>query len=437
MPDTLSPKSVHDVLKNYLIADGFPIVFDLERSHGSWVVDANTGAEYLDFYSFFASLPLGFRHKTFDVPEHRRKLLAAAMLKPANSDADTAEMASFVQTFSKHAMPAPFQHLFFIDGGALAIENALKVAFDWKVRKNLAAGRGELGTQVAHFRQAFHGRTGYTMSLTNTLPVKTAYFPKFTWPRITNPKLRFPVTPEETARVAAEERKAIQELEQAFDAHPHDIAAIIIEPIQGEGGDNHFRGEFLKELRAIADRRDALLIFDEVQCGFGVTGRFWAWQHFGVVPDIVCFGKKSQVCGLMAGPRVDEVKDNVFRVSSRINSTWGGNLADMVRCEIILEAMAQEKLVEHAAVVGEHLQQRLRELQQEFPDKVSNARGRGLLCAIDLPDTASRNAVLKAAREQKLLILACGEASLRMRPALTVSKAEVDEAHQRLRRALR
>jgi L-lysine 6-transaminase len=436
-PPVFPPERVRETLRRHLIADGFPIVFDFQRSHGSWVVDARDGREYLDFYSFFASLPLGFNHPAFDVPEHRERLLRAAIHKPSNSDADSPELAAFVDTFARRAARDAFPHLFFIEGGALAVENALKAAFDWKVRKNLAAGRGAIGSRILHFQQAFHGRTGYTLSLTNTLPLKVMYFPRFDWPRVTNPKLRFPVTPAEEQRVAAEEDRALQEIDCAFEAHPHEIAAIIIEPIQGEGGDNHFRGEFLRELRKAADRNDALLIFDEVQTGFGLTGRFWAYEHFGVCPDIVCFGKKSQVCGIMAASRLDEIPDNVFRVSSRINSTWGGGLADMVRCQIILDVMETEDLVGAAASAGEHLQMGLQNLQAELPHFVSNARGRGLFCAFDCPDRERRNALLARSRENGVLLLSCGEASIRLRPALTITSSDIDEAMNRLHDAAR
>ena len=437
MTHRIPADQAHDTIAKYLIADGFRLVFDYEKSHGSWIVDGATGKEYLDCYGFFASLPCGFNHPALATPENRERLLHAARHKPTNSDADSADLATFVHTFATAAMPAPFQHLFFIEGGALAVENTLKAAFDWKVRKNLAAGRGQLGSKILHFRQAFHGRSGYTMSLTNTDPKKTDYFPVFDWPRVDNPALRFPLDAAETARVAALEQRVLADIERAFEANPHDIAAIIIEPIQGEGGDNHFRGEFLAALRRTADEREALLIFDEVQTGFGATGELWCWQHFDVVPDLVSFGKKTQVCGIMAGPRFDEVQDNVFRMSSRINSTWGGALVDMVRCEIILEVMAKEKLVENAAAVGAHLLRRLGELQAEFPDHLTNARGRGLMCAFDLPDLAQRDAMLTRAFEAGIMMLSAGNRSLRLRPALTLNRAEADEIAERLRTAMR
>ena len=432
----IDPSNVVPTLQKHLIGDGFPLVFDFDKSRGAWIHDALSGEDFLDFYTFFASLPVGFQHPAFREPSARERLLRAALHKPANSDANSAEFASFVDAFARHAKPASMDHLFFIEGGALAVENALKTAFDWKVRRNIARGRGELGTKILHFRQAFHGRSGYTLSLTNTLPIKTAYFPKFDWPRVTNPKLRFPVDAAEEARVAAEEAATFAEIRAEFERHPHDIAAIIIEPIQGEGGDNHFRPEFFRGLRDIADEQEALLIFDEVQTGFGLTGSFWAFEQLGAEPDIVCFGKKAQVCGICAGPRIDEVEDNVFRVSSRLNSTWGGGLTDMVRCEIILDIMEREELVKNSGAMGARLTAGLSTIAERFPDRVDNVRGRGLFCAFDCRDAALRDALLQKALEHRLLVLACGERSIRFRPTLNIASAEIDEGLTRLERSL-
>jgi L-lysine 6-transaminase len=338
-------QQVIPTLKKYMLADGFHVVIDLEKSHGSFIYDAVANRDILDFYSYFASLPVGHNHPQLrEDDEFMQTLTRAAIANPANSDIYSREYAAFVDLFAELAVPAPHCHLFFVAGGALAVENALKTAFDWKVRKNRALGRGDLGGKILHFQEAFHGRSGYTMSLTNTDPVKTDLYPKFDWPRVINPKLRFPVDSAELARVARVEQQAVQQIEEAFARHPHDIAAIIIEPIQGEGGDNHFRREFFGELRRLCDKHDSLLIVDEVQTGCGITGRMWAHEHFGVNADIVVFGKKMQVCGMMVGPRIDEVADNVFKMPSRINSTWGGNLVDMVRAEKYLQIISQEKL---------------------------------------------------------------------------------------------
>jgi len=274
------------------------------------------------------------------------------------------------------------------------------------------------------------------MSLTNTDPAKVGLFPKFDWPRVHNPAIAFDADGGIANDVAASEARALEEIAAAYKKRGSTIAAIVIEPVQGEGGDNHFRPEFLRALRQIADEQQALLVFDEVQTGMGLTGRMWAHQHWDVRPDLIAFGKKTQVCGMMAGARLDEEPENVFRLGSRINSTWGGNLTDMVRCQRYLEIMAEEKLVEHAAVAGAHLQRGLERLQAERPELVGNARGLGLMCAIDLPDGATRDAVAQAMYELGAVILGCGSRGLRFRTPLDVTTAELDEGLALMRRAL-
>ncbi len=433
----IAARDVRRVLERHMLVDHFRLVVDLDRSRGSRFVDEATGDEYVDFYSFFASSPLGFNHPRLRTPEFLDRLVRAAVHKPANSDVMSVEFARFVDTFEKTAMPPELPWLFVVEGGALAVENAMKTAFDWKVRRNLAAGKQERGGRILHFRQAFHGRSGYTLSVTNTDPVKTMYFPKFDWPRVSNPKLRFPVTEEVLREVRAAEAQALAEIDAAFAAHPDDIAAILIEPIQCEGGDNHFRPEFLAALRRVADEREALLIFDEVQTGCGGTGRWWAAQHLGVMPDIICFAKKVQVGGILVSRRVETVKDHVFALSSRINSTWGGGLVDIVRATEVLETIRDEGLLEHTQRVGRRILEGLARLAADFPDVVTNPRGVGTVLAFDLPAKAERDKVRTACYEEKCLVLACGERSIRLRPALNMTAADADDGLNRIARALR
>jgi len=422
----ITPEQTLDTLRKHMLVDGFDVVVDLKRSKGSYLVDARDGKRYLDFFSFVASHPLGMNHPKMLTPSFLKTLTRVAVTKPSLSDIYAQEQAQFVETFARVAMPASLPHAFFIEGGALGVENALKASFDWKIRKNFARGyREERGRQVIHFRQAFHGRTGYTLSLTNTDPVKVELFPKFTWPRILNPALRFPMNDENLARAARDEEIAVNQIEQAFRENRDDIAAIIIEPIQGEGGDNHFRREFFQALRRLADENEAMLIVDEVQTGIAMTGKMWAHQYF-VEPDMLAFGKKTQVCGFLCGRRIDEIAENVFAVPSRINSTWGGNLVDMVRSQRYLEIIEEENLVANARVVGAHLLRRLEQLAEEFPSVVSNARGRGLFCAFDLASADLRTAIRQRCFARGMIILPGGERSLRFRPALTVTKGEID-----------
>jgi len=436
-PIKVLPSEVHTVLNRHMLADGFNLVVDLQKSHGSYIFDSRTNRTLLDYFSFFASSALGMNHPKLTTPDFLEKIGRAAVNKPSNSDAYTVEMAEFVETFARIAQPSYLRYAFFIEGGALGNENALKAAFDWKVRKNLAKGyTRELGMQVIHFKNAFHGRSGYTMSLTNTDPLKVKYFPKFQWPRIHNPILSFPITNAVLERVKKEETMAIDQIKNAINQNPDDIAALIIEPIQAEGGDNYFRKEFFLELRTICDESDIMLIFDEVQVGVGITGKMWAHEYF-VKPDMMSFGKKMHVCGFISSTRIDEVPDNVFHVPSRLNSTFGGNLIDMVRATRILEVIDEEHLVENARVIGEYLYKNLLALQTEYSKLISNVRGLGLFCAIDLDANRNRELLKDKALEKGLILIGCSDRTIRFRPPLNLSKAEVDEGIDIIRRCLK
>jgi len=433
----IAPSKVLEIIEQHVLLDGFKVVVDLDKSRGPYLHNAVTNKRLIDLYGFFGSMPIGFNHPHFEDPAVQRDLLRAAKVKIANSDVYSEGYAEFVDTFERVVGLPPLERYLFIEGGALAIENCLKAAMDWKVRKNMAAGKGERGTQVLHFRRAFHGRSGYTMSLTNTDPRKTDLFAKFDWPRVSCPHIDFSLAESEReADVIAREQKAEREIRDFIEQRNIDICAIIIEPIQGEGGDNHFRGEWLQKLRTICDENHILLIFDEVQCGMGATGRNWCCEHFNVVPDLLAFGKKAQVCGVMAGPRLDEVKDNAFRLSSRLNSTWGGNFTDMVRSTHFLRIIEKEHLVENARKVGAYFLDRLRDLQGE-DSRISAARGRGLFLAFDLPDAKTREEFWKGLFDLGVLTLRSGENSIRFRPPLDITAEVIDEAMDAIRKYCR
>jgi L-lysine 6-transaminase len=428
----ISPQDVVNELEKHVLIDGLQIVVDLKKSQGSCLVDAVTRRQLLDLYGSFGSMPVGYNHPYLRQSHVEADLLEAACLKVANPDVYSIHLARFVQTFNRLMGLPPLDRYFFIEGGAAAVENAIKAAMDWKVRRNLVAGLGERGTQILHFERAFHGRGGYTLSLTNTDPRKTEYFAKFAWPRVSAPCIDFSLPESDRKRdVIDKEARAEAQIREIVRRDGSDIAAIIIEPVQGEGGDNHFRGEWLRILRRICDENDILLIFDEVQTGGGTTGRRWCCEHFGVLPDLLAFGKKAQVCGVMAGPRLDEVPDNVFRLSGRINSTWGGSLVDMVRSTHCLEIIEREKLIEHAERVG---RQFLEELNRLAAGEriLSGVRGRGFMLAFDLPNRELRETFYKGLFEIGLLGIRSGERSIRFRPALDFPSNSIQSAVEML-----
>jgi L-lysine 6-transaminase len=434
----VTPDRVAEIFLAHTNAEGMmPMVLDVQGSKGVTLVDSSSGRDYLDLFGFYASNALGMNHPKMESdPAFMERLKQASLNKITNSDIRTVLMARFLDTFARVAMPSYLPYSFFVSGGALAVENALKTAFDWKVRKNFQKGyRREVGQEILHFDKAFHGRSGYTLSLTNTAdPRKTMYFPKFDWPRVSTPSVVFPIE-DHLEDIQRREQISLNQAEHYFQDRKDQIAAVIIEPIQGEGGDNHFRKEFLQALKDLCQKHDALLIFDEVQTGVGITGEFWAHQAIGVEPDILCFGKKTQVCGILAGKRLDEVEDHVFKMGSRINSTWGGNLVDMVRFDRILEIIEEDNLIEHARVAGKHLMASLNALAGECPS-VSNVRGLGLFCAVDLPSGEFRDRLLQRCYDEGVVILGCGDRSVRFRTPLTATTADLDQGVEVLNHAI-
>ncbi|MCG2791979.1 MAG: L-lysine 6-transaminase [Weeksellaceae bacterium] len=422
---TTTENKVKETLGKHILADGFDFVMDYEKSHGSYIVDRLTGTEYLDMFSMFASASVGYNHPY--ILEKANWLGKMAIYKPTLSDVYLQEFADFMEVFSRVAIPKELPYCFFVEGGALAVENALKTAFDWKTRKNWQKDIDKEANLVIHFKQSFHGRSGYTLSLTNTSdPRKHQYFPKFDWPRITNPKLNFPITEENLEETIKHEQMALLHIQEAILVNPDQVACIIIEPIQAEGGDNHFRNEFFVELRRICDENEILLILDEVQTGIGMTGKMWAYQHLGITPDVIAFGKKTQVCGILANKeKLDEVEHHVFQESSRINSTFGGNFIDMLRFQLILEIIENENLLENAKVVGEFLLDGLLKIEQKYPENIFASRGKGLMCAFDLKDPESRNQLRERLYKEGVIVLGCGDKSIRFRPHLNVTKAEI------------
>jgi len=426
--------NVHERLGKHILADGYSIVMDIEKSHGSYIVDEN-GHEYLDMFSMFGSGSIGYNHP--HLIKNTDFLGRMAVNKPTVSDIYTEQYADFVDTFERVAIPKELPYTFFVSGGALAVENALKAAFDWKTRLNKTNGIDKEAGQVIHFKQAFHGRTGYTLSLTNTAdPRKYMYFPKFNWPRIDTPKMFFPLSEENVAKTIELEKMALDQINKALADNPNEIACIIIETIQAEGGDNFFRNEFHKALRKVCDDNQILYILDEVQTGMGLTGKMWAYQNYDIIPDIIAFGKKTQVCGILANKeKLDQVPHNVFQESSRINSTFGGNYIDMIRFKLILEVIEHENLLENVRVQGEFLKSELEKLQENHSN-VSNVRGMGLFCSFDLTSTEERDEVINKAFENKLILLSCGEKTIRFRPHLNVKREDLEKVSEILNEIL-
>ncbi len=424
----MNPYEVFPTLERFILADGSRIVPDIGACRGSMMRDAVSGTDYLDMSTYFASLALSYDHPALNNEAFLSQAQKCAPYKLSNPDFYSEVYADFAQAFSR-LVPEDMRRFFFIDTGALAVENALKAAFDWKARKNLACGRKNGADRIISFEYAFHGRSGYALSVTHSPdPRKTLYFPVFPWPVFEAPARAFPEQGDWEAQVD----RVLAQIDLYCLTHPGDVAGMIVEPVQGEGGNRIFGERWFSGLRALADRHEFLLIFDEVQSGMALTGKLWAFEHYGVKPDILVFGKKTQVCGIAAGPRIDEVKENVLRVSSRISGTWCGNLLDFLRGSAIFKTIIQENLAQNARVQGARLLKGLTEIQARCPE-MSQARGLGMMLAFDLPTAQARDRWVRDLQEKEhLLVLPCGTNALRLRPVLDVDERTIDEVLNRI-----
>lgn len=422
-------------LTDTLVGDFLPMTIDIERSAGSYLWDESGGRPVLDMGMFFSSSPLGHNPTPLTHMQAERKLLAAAKMKPSNPDFASRVLADSVATFRRVLMPDELPHLFFIDGGAAAVENALKVAFDWKSQRAAVA---DSDLQALHLRWAFHGRSGYTMSLTNTDPNKTARFPKFDWPRVEAPARGEDGGDDpDRGSLSEAEQRTLAEIEALLVADGDRIACFVYEPIQGEGGDRHLGAAFLRAVESLCITHDVLTIADEVQTGGGIVGTRWAHEALGLRPDLVAFGKRLQVCGIIGGRRVDDVETNAFAVSGRISSTWGGSLVDLVRFGLLYESIAREDTISRAARFGSYLRAGLDDIVDTSAGRATAARSRGLWGAITLQTKELRDAVLATALDDHdTVLLPCGTRSVRWRPSLLVTEQELSLSFDAVRRSL-
>ncbi len=405
--------------------DSFPTVWNVKKSHDSFLY-SNYNEKFLDFHGGFGSNPIGWNHPK--LLKHFKDNIDTHIFinKLANCDFYTQEYIDFINKFKNQVIPETYPYCFFIDGGALSVENALKIAMDWKCQKN---GDKNEKLSIAHFQKAFHGRSGYTMSLTNTEQHKVKNFTKFNWPRfLSSPKMGLS---DENQKVYDD--FAIDEIEKYMKDNKKQVAGMIIEPVQCEGGDRHFTKYFLQNLQRICNQNDILFIVDEVQTGFYTTGKPWCFQHYDLEPDLVSFGKKTQQCGVFGGKRLSELESHCFNTSGRLGSTWGGNHIDMIRSSKIIDIIKEDNLENNAIERGN---QWLNNMKMIKSNEIDNIRNIGLLMSFDMKTTEIRNKFLDILKKNKLLCLGAGDKTIRMRPNLAVSSEEIKECINKIKISL-
>lgn len=426
VPSAQAPVQLESVRRT-LTGDFLPVLVDLEQSRGSYLVDSIGERSLLDMGMFFSSSPLGHNPDCLTSEAAGSALKVGARFKPSNPDFASAALSDFVQAFGEWMMPGDMSRLFLIDGGGAAVENALKIAFDWKAKTLGLPADDECSLQVLHLERAFHGRTGYTMSLTNTDPAKTARFPKFNWPRIAAPALDENGGPGPDSRpTTTEEDRVLHEVEALVGRNGHKVACFVYEPIQGEGGDRHLGAEFLRRMQEVCHANDVLVVADEVQTGGGLTGARWAHETMDLEPDLIAFGKRMQVCGVIGGRRLEDVSEHAFVETSRISSTWGGSLVDMIRFTHLYRYVFDHEVLSRVVTLGPTMRDGLERVVEHSGGHASAARSRGLFGAVTLSTSDLRNRVIERALvEYNCILLPCGQRSIRWRPSLLVTAEEL------------
>lgn len=421
-------------------ADARPIhVYqDAGASRGNYLVDVD-GNTFLDIYGHIATVPVGYNHPAFDEAWRSGRFDWCRSFRPSLGVAPPPEWVEVAERALASVSPAGCTQIVTVGSGAEAVENALKIAFAWKAHRlrggpyteddarevmfNRQPGINQL--KVVSFEGGFHGRTLGSLSATRSKAIHKLDFPAFPWPVVPHPANRFPLDAH-AAENAAGEARSLEAVEAVFRREGHTVAALIVEPVQGEGGDRHASPAFFRALRALCSRYEVLFVADEVQTAAGATGRFWAHEHWDLPepPDLVTWSKKFQFGGVHARPEVMPAEPY------RIFQTFLGDPFRLAQWDVMLEVIRRDRLVEHTAAVGRSLVDGLRGLSAD--GWFSNARGLGTFVGVDVPAAADLGRLLGALRAQGVECGGSGTRTLRFRPALVFAQRHVDEVLQHL-----
>ena len=396
----------------------YGLKIDFEKSHGSYLYDKISNNEYLDFFGMYATLALGYNHPIFTSPDFKNRILKIASCKIVNNEILSDEAQSFDKIFTNYvSLNGKFSHFHYSCTGALAIEAAVKTAIDYK---------GYGNPRIISFGGSFHGINGYGGFFTeriggpgerlNGFPAQLTSC-NCQWPKFNNPVITYEdgILNDNDDDV----QLVLKKVENCIKTENSQISGILVEPIQCTFGDKYFSETFFIGLRKIADKYDIPLIFDEIQIGFGGTGKVWYFEHLPIEPDILVFGKKVQLAGIM----VKEKFAKIFSTPIRLEVTWDSNIIDMLRGEFIVKAYNEYNILDNVNAMSIRLRKGLEETRN-----LKNIRNTGLLFAFDFENEILRNKFTKKLFENKMLCNKSGNSTVRFRPNLSVSGVEIDKA---------
>jgi len=418
-------KTMLDELGTYVVSEPYPFVLDLEKCHGMWLVTVD-GQELFDWAGYYGSKLIGHNHPGLYEPGYVKRLTTAANNKVANPDFLTKECLDFYRMVYENAplcMRGPDLETYVINSGAEAVENMMKYMISRFNTRAMKEGRMVQNRRFLYFDKAFHGRTIFALGVTQTIdPVATKDFHGLS--ATGNIKLPFPsigsaMSEREQIRATDE---ALKMVEMALTQSKNEVVGIITEPIQGAGGQRCARPEFFRGLSELAHEHGTYVAYDEVQTGFGATGKMFAIDHFNLpyAPIAVASGKKFGSGILYMAEPLEEM--------GILDSTWGGTLADMVRVVREMEIVQEENLIEQAAIKGAYLAAGLLKLAEKYPTLIRNVRGMGLYQGFALPSPEAKAEFIRTARNEfGLLLLGAGTRSVRTRPNLSVTHSDIDQ----------
>ncbi|KAL9104005.1 MAG: hypothetical protein Q9187_008948 [Circinaria calcarea] len=440
IPGPAGKKAIQD-LDRLFDTRSVNMIANYQNSFGNYIADLD-GNLLLDVYAQIASMPIGYSNPSLLHAATSPEMASAMINRPALGNFPQHDWASILETGVLKVAPKGLNQVFTAMAGSDANETAYKAAFMWRrqqerggpnvdfsaddiasAMKNESPGSPQLS--ILSFKSAFHGRLFGSLSTTRSKPIHKLDIPAFDWPQASFPHLKYPLS-EHAEENTREEQRCLEETEQLIKSYRHPVAAVVVEPIQSEGGDNHASPAFFRGLREITKRNNVLMIVDEVQTGVGATGKFWAHDHWDMPepPDMTA--------GYYYGN--PELRPNK---PYRQFNTWMGDPARAILFRAIINEIERLNLVQNTAEVGEYLYSGLERLAQQYPHEIQNLRGKGQGTFIAW-DSPRRDEFLKKAKGEGINIGGSGERAIRLRPMLIFQRHHADillEATEKLVKA--
>ncbi|GAM83661.1 hypothetical protein ANO11243_016490 [Dothideomycetidae sp. 11243] len=442
IPGPNSQKAIKD-LDRVFDTRSLNMITNYDQSYGNYIADLD-GNVLLDVYAQIASIPVGYSNPTLIQAATSPEMVSGIVNRPALGNFPQHDWARILENGILRAAPEGMSQVFTSTTGSDANELAYKAAFMWRKQQerggpevdftkeemdstmnNMAPGSPHMS--IMSFKYGFHGRLFGSLSTTRSKPIHKLDIPAFDWPQAPFPMLKYPLA-EHAEENAKEEARCLAEAEHIMTTWSSPVAAIIIEPVQSEGGDNHASPDYFCKLREITKKHNILMIVDEVQTGVGATGKFWAHEHWNLPtpPDMVTFSKKAQMAGYFFG-------DEALRPNKayRQFNTWMGDPARAVLFSAIYEEIERLNLVENTRQTGDYLFSGLEALAKKYPGEIENLRGKGQGTFIAW-DSHRRDDVLRKAKSVGVNIGGSGANAVRLRPMLIFQKRHADQFLERM-----